>query len=240
MRHQIIAQNFSKAAKSYDNYAIFQQHMAQKLVDNIHYPPSTILDIGCGTGYVSWLLRKKFPNCQNILIDISAEMLKYAQKNLDAQAYYICCSADDILQITDICKKHNVSLIVSNLCIQWIPNGLDIINTYQKLAPTFLTTLLKPSFHEWYQSIQIMRPKFVPPIHFFDHNDIQTQEDYKISYPSAREFLKAQNFLGTLTHHNPPLSITELRKACQIFEEKYNSTITYAPGMILNDPPSHA
>lgn len=57
-----IARHFSRHAHDYDNLAVMQKDIADRLLKLI--PDGdylTILDIGCGTGYMCRQLRKRFP-----------------------------------------------------------------------------------------------------------------------------------------------------------------------------------
>lgn len=50
-------------------------------VDNLPTKPKTILDVGCGTGYFSFILSKKFPEAEIIGIDISNIALKLGKQS---------------------------------------------------------------------------------------------------------------------------------------------------------------
>lgn len=230
-----IEKNFSKAAKSYDDYAVFQYDTAQKIADYISFQPKNILDIGCGTGILSKLLKDKFPNSHLILLDISEDMLLQAKLKMgNDNITYIQQNADNVHIIKKLCMRYDVDLIVSNLCFQWLPNACDLITEYQNLAPCIFSVLEKGSFDEWYQSVQSVEPDFKPPIYHSDYPNMIMLPEYKLSYPSARAFLKAQKYLGTLSHTGTYLAVPELRAICKIFEEKYHAQITYYPSMCVN------
>ena len=92
-----IIRDFSKAAKTYDNYAILQRMVADKLFDRAtsicSIKDSPILDIGAGTGYFHELLRKNKIYTPLVQMDISYEMCKTAAKYASPPEYgatYTC------------------------------------------------------------------------------------------------------------------------------------------------------
>ncbi len=62
---------FSRAVKTYDEWAIPQRESAKILVEFVK-PFGEVLDLGCGTGFVSQHLK----DCRVVGLDISKEMVK--------------------------------------------------------------------------------------------------------------------------------------------------------------------
>ena len=67
MRTSNIQARFNQAACRYDGLALAQQHAAERLIDRLiskhhHFQAQHILDLGCGTGFVTQALQKYFPN----------------------------------------------------------------------------------------------------------------------------------------------------------------------------------
>ncbi|MGP1953724.1 MAG: methyltransferase domain-containing protein, partial [Arsenophonus sp. NC-QC1-MAG3] len=115
MNKQAIAHAFGRAAKNYDNIALFQQQSGQHLFDSLSVMSGdTVLDAGCGTGYFSeqWQLAGK----QVIALDLSASMLAIAKQKQAAMSYI---QADmEYLPLAD----ENIDLCFSHLAIQWCSN----------------------------------------------------------------------------------------------------------------------
>jgi len=76
-RKKIIANNFGSTVSTYEAYAKVQNQVAKKLCDliQIDSSPKNILEIGCGTGFLTEKILKKFPNSDITAIDISEEIL---------------------------------------------------------------------------------------------------------------------------------------------------------------------
>lgn len=75
---------FDNAAKSYDNAAILQEEVSNRLFERLQYmrhQPETIVDLGCGTGRVVPGLQKAYPRARVHAVDIARQMLLKAGSN---------------------------------------------------------------------------------------------------------------------------------------------------------------
>jgi len=81
---QSVKKFFNRAAKSYDNAAILQEEVRNRLLERLRYMrhrPETIIDIGCGTGKAVRGLQKAYPQARVHAADIAAQMLLQARAN---------------------------------------------------------------------------------------------------------------------------------------------------------------
>jgi len=82
----IIKENFSKHAREYDQYSKVQNFCASKLINEIGCKQChNILDLGCGTGNYTKLLRDKFPKSLIKAVDISRAMVEVSKEKLSNQ-----------------------------------------------------------------------------------------------------------------------------------------------------------
>ena len=114
-----IANNFSKGVSNYLSYSQVQKQCAEKVLkiaENHNYslPKGSILEIGCGTGFVTQGLIKQFPNHFLDIIDISEKMLNYCANNLQIPE-----AQKEFIQFRKIVM---LLLLVALLC-----NGLKIL-----------------------------------------------------------------------------------------------------------------
>lgn len=120
MDKQIIARNFSRYARAYDKYADIQKRAASELLGLMREGGfRRILEIGCGTGNYTLLLREKFENASLKAIDISGKMIDVASEKLkDKNIEFIVADAET----ADI--RGDFDCVTSNASFQWF-NDLD-------------------------------------------------------------------------------------------------------------------
>ena len=91
-RKNRIAAAFSAQARAYDSVGAVQRAVAGRLAARIAARvsgPRNILEIGCGTGFLSAELAGYFPTADLCLTDIAPAMLACAQARLGARADYL-------------------------------------------------------------------------------------------------------------------------------------------------------
>lgn len=111
-----VTKHFSKAAKEYDEYANVQKEMAFFLKDILEKESAyEILEIGCGTGYLTKILADKFPDAHILATDISPDMIQSAKYKLSNYKNITYAILDGEKIPTD--KKYD--LIISNAAFQW-------------------------------------------------------------------------------------------------------------------------
>ena len=96
------------------------------------FAPNSILDLGCGPGNSTKVLKDKFPNVKIIGADNSDEMLKKARELYSNIEFINLDVNNDLHKVNE-----KFDIVFSNACIQWLPN-------HNELLPK-LMTLLKPN-----------------------------------------------------------------------------------------------
>ena len=76
-----------------------------------------ILDLGCGTGNSTKILKDRYPNARVIGADNSDEMLAKAKKTHPDIEFIHLDVGGDLSEV-----KEKFDIVFSNACIQWIPN----------------------------------------------------------------------------------------------------------------------
>ena len=116
---------FDKAARAYDEAAVLQREVGDRLLERLDYmriTPEYILDLGAGTGYCSRGLATKFPKAQIVAVDISSSMLCYAKKSLPLLRKF---KRRDQFVVADANRlafaDNSMDVIFSNLTLQWCP-----------------------------------------------------------------------------------------------------------------------
>jgi malonyl-CoA O-methyltransferase len=159
-----ITQRFSKAASTYDTVAFVQHACAQRLVAALraHSPspwaPSSILDVGTGTGYVVDNLHPLFPQATYTLNDIAPAMLDYCQNKFTDHGFQYCLGDIETMSIS------YCDLIVSNFALQWVSDLPCVLKKlYDHSHVLAYTCILEETFSKWYDALEsygISRPYY--------------------------------------------------------------------------------
>ncbi|MFH0926223.1 MAG: methyltransferase domain-containing protein [bacterium] len=126
----MVKNRFFKVAAYYDQYAEIQQLIARQLANDFPYNKKikNILEIGCGTGNYTKLLRIGFPNAKIKSIDISGYMIEVARGKLrDKGIDFIV--ADGELITWDIF----FDFITSNATLQWFEDLEGSLLSYSRM-----------------------------------------------------------------------------------------------------------
>lgn len=152
LRKARIAQAFTAQAEAYDEAAALQRlaacRLAERIRKSVAEPPGRILEIGCGTGFLSAQLAELFPASRLLLTDISAAMLDLCKSSTAGRHCYQVLDGEWPGAMTG-----RFDLIVSSLAFQWfsdLPGGLERLS--RLLAPggrLMFATLGRQTFTEW-------------------------------------------------------------------------------------------
>jgi malonyl-CoA O-methyltransferase len=119
--HPAARRSFDRAAGSYDQHAVLQSEVAERLLERLDYfqlGPQRLLDVGCGTGRVSLALAQRFPTASVMAMDWSPAMLRQARTRQAAapegQLQALCAN----MQALPLAAA-SVDLVFSNLAMQW-------------------------------------------------------------------------------------------------------------------------
>jgi malonyl-CoA O-methyltransferase len=118
MDKRLITRNFSRHADLYDQFAQVQKRSAEDLANEFALTSSrSILEIGCGTGLYTHILRQSFPNAKILAVDIAEPMVHLARQNCPDKNISFAVADADHLPTAD-----RFDLVTSAACFQWIGN----------------------------------------------------------------------------------------------------------------------
>lgn len=152
-----VAESFTRASDSYHEKAEIQKKVAQGLVASLLpwkqiIPDGPILEVGCGTGFLTELLLREFPERDIIATDVSEGMLNYTRDRFEGHTNLSVrkLNADKPAE-----EEPEYSLVISNFAAQWFNDtALGLENISGLLKPGGLLLCSFPgnhSFEEWYQ-----------------------------------------------------------------------------------------
>lgn len=142
---RLLSRRFGGAAGRYAAVAALQREVETRLlegVDRLAQAPAVVLDVGCGPGRATGVLRKRFGRAQVIALDIAMPMLRQARRQGSWWHPVSAVRADAAaLPLAD----GSVDLLFSSLCLQWLddvpaalaefrrvlrPGGLMLVATF--------------------------------------------------------------------------------------------------------------
>ena len=120
-----IEKQFNLIAAEYDGnrkkfipcFDDFYQNTTKFIASNI-VKPKRILDLGAGTGLLSYFWYQQYPATEYILVDIADEMLNVARRRFSGINNVSC----QILDYTDEFPKGNFDTIISALSVHHLEN----------------------------------------------------------------------------------------------------------------------
>lgn len=247
-KSHIVEKNFSRDPDYYHLYADTQLYAADKLAaliaEQVKSPVKSILEIGCGTGFLTEKVMARFPAGKFQITDISPTMLKFCESQTRAlrEKHQIAAEFAEN-DISNCCPNGQYDLIVSSLAFQWVPNLEQTVKQLQsQLTPggqLMFTTLSDGTF-------AAVKETFTGAKIFFPGPDLLTAEQIQSAcnsfasveisnetrteeFSSMLEFLRHIQGTGAGNATGTPLQTAELKKILKrsdIIHADYN--ITYA------------
>lgn len=107
-----VAQSFDNAAAQYDTHALLQQQVLARIAELLPHPEAgqTILDAGCGTGYLTQFFPADIYTLHGV--DIAPAMVAASRaKGIHAQQADVTSLPYD---------SNSFDNVVSSLCLQWV------------------------------------------------------------------------------------------------------------------------
>jgi malonyl-CoA O-methyltransferase len=149
-----VRRSFDAAATTYDEHAFLQREIGDRLLERLDYikqSPARILDIGCGTGYVTRKMRERYADSKIIGIDLAPQMARAAAQQMpqtpllarilgQAPSNAFISADAEALPF----QAETIDFAISNLTLQWCdpervakevmrvlrPNGLFMFTTF--------------------------------------------------------------------------------------------------------------
>jgi malonyl-CoA O-methyltransferase len=230
-------------AKAYQQKAVVQRQVAGRLAKRLRgfvlVDQPRILEIGCGTGFLSQHLIDIWPGARLVCTDIAPEMVARCQAQLGGERVNF-----QVMDGENIPGDEKFDLIVASLVFQWF---LDPLGNLQKLVKRLnpggrlvFVTLGPETFVEWRQFCSSYQ--LACGLHDYPSGDDwqqgwpnsgvgQVVEEYIVEeHPSPQFFLKGLKEIGTALSpdSHKPVSAFDMRRALRSYAEENNDfSITY-------------
>ena len=126
-----VKQSFALAAKSYDGLAGLQRSVGFDFINKLDlerwHKNQQIVDIGCGTGFITQQLQLKNAAQDIVAVDIAFSMLQVTKEKL-GNITCLCADAEFLPLLSG-----SVNHIVSNLALQWCQNLESVFNGFHRV-----------------------------------------------------------------------------------------------------------
>jgi len=231
--------NFSQNALTYDQYAVVQKEMARELLLKIISTGKyfrNILEIGCGTGFLTELLAKEYPLAQITATDIAPEMIIVAREKLElfSNINYFVADGENLM-LDNVFFAPPFDLIVSSAVFQWFTDYETAFTQYHTYLESggnlIFSTFGAGTFKELYSclkdgqkgkaSCKIGDPKMPNKKEVFIENKhlqkvmlnsgfqfVGVEEVTKMEYfSSSRYFFRALKRIGANNHLTEELAV---------------------------------
>jgi malonyl-CoA O-methyltransferase len=220
MTHPIVARAFDKAASSYDAAAHAQAEVAKTLVASADFAqPRSILDIGCGTGFVLAEAAARWPEAKLTGLDIAPAMLSEAKRKIPRLA---TLRAD--ASTCDLTERFD--LILSSMTLHWFPHPEETLRRWQNwLTPQGVLCVAVPvagslgAWRELCEGASVGHGLWAfPPADFANGlTRDRALRQHIMTYGSVLEFLRDLKRLGGSTprEDHRPICPALLRKLFQ-------------------------
>ncbi len=228
----LVRDRFSKNLKNYNENAKIQKHMAEKLVSLIkNKNPRKILELGCGTGFLTNLVNQNLSFEEYIAIDIVESCNVYINE-ISPKIEFLAKDIEDYIEL----NSEKFDLIISNASLQWVENFERVIKTLEnKLNPNgelIFSTFGNENFREIYHILGTSLRYFSnTELHNIFPNAEIEPEIHIMAFDSPKDVLKHLQLTGVNAIENTSWTKKDLTK----FENGYKNicskkmTLTYNP-----------
>lgn len=205
---QALRRAFDRAARTYDEHAVLQREVADRLIERLDYikcDPRVILDLGSGTGYCSRVLAARYKKSRVIGMDLAEGMARYAagRRGWFSRENYAAADAEQ-LPLAD----NSVDMVLSSLTFQWCDLGRVFAECRRVLRPGGL--LMFTSFGP--TTLQELRAAWAAvdgSVHVHDFQDLRVVGDALVEARLALPVMDTETI--TLTYGDVPGVLRDLK-----------------------------
>ena len=249
-----VALSFAAASPNYEDAAGFQRLVANRLAEKIARAAlprrPRILEIGCGTGFLTRSLSRRLPGARWLVTDLAAPMVARCRESAGAPPG----ASFAVMDGERPAVGGGFDLICASLVLTWFEDpaaALGALGT--RLKPGGLlafSTLSEGTFREWldaYQAFGLSPPS--PPFPSLREMadwwrgmgavDTLEEEETALAYPSAHAFASHLKTIGAQTPApgSPPLPNTDLLKVLRRLPDPVTITYRVAYGLFRKESP---
>ena len=237
---QLIADNFSKSSSEYESVALCQNYAAGRfagmIADRVENKESElrILEVGCGTGFLTKTLIGLFPHATITVCDISMKMLETCKHNTSTVRQQHKTNIEFVqCDISNEPINGEYDLVVSGLVFQWLEKDLKhvISKISKQLLPggnLMFSTLVTGTFKRLRSAFDKCGVSFPGPslfereelVELLDESSEVQFEIYKDHYPTVLAFLAQLRSTGAVNATGKSVGPSSLRRVMRQYSEQ--------------------
>ena len=230
-RNQIVAETFAAHVGEYERSARLQAQSAEKLAGHLpELDDAKILEIGCGTGFLTQHLLERYPDADFLITDLAPEMVAECRMKIEAANERSCRFA--VMDGEAPESKAGFDLIALSMTLQWFTDPLEGLQRLKGLLKPgghlLFATIGPASFTEWSNALDScgLRHGLIPMPQL---PAVVEQETRIVDYGSGIAFLKALRAIGATTPRPgyKPLAPGMLRAALRWLEQEQDSRVSW-------------
>ena len=212
----LVRSSFEKAAPGYDEAAVLQREIGQRLLERLEYikfQPQRILDVGAGTGDCSYQLSDYYKKSEVLILDFATSMLQQARQKrswrqrFSSRFKFVTGDANQ-LPLAD----NSVDMLFSNLALQWCSDLEKVFAEFRRvlkpdgmlLFSTFGPDTLKELKLCWQQVDDYMHINEFVDLHDIGDamlkcgfsNPVMDMEMITVTYPDVKSIMRDLKKIG--------------------------------------------
>lgn len=155
---QRVVECFGRSVVNYQQQATLQRSCAGKLLNllgegQFSLAPGTVLEFGCGTGFITEQLVQRLPDRSLHITDLSPEMVNFCRQRIEPLAVGRSLAFELLDGEAIGSLEESFALIVSGFTVQWFKDPITSLQSLlEQLKPNGVLLLSFPgdgSFAEW-------------------------------------------------------------------------------------------
>lgn len=239
-----VAENFGRSVSDYHKQAEVQKEVADRLIASLEpwrdiLPPGPILEVGCGTGFVTQGLVDLYPKREKIITDLSEQMVDFCKERFKSaeNISFHSLNAEELEA-----DESTYAMTVCGFAAQWFKDpALTLGRMIEATQPGGLLLASFPgneSFPEWKKHCRDLGIPFTGnalpdteemvvkmstgPVQVDYYEDTITQ-----SFPSAADFFRHLKTIGAATHKSGrSLNASEMKMLINHWNSQGEGNIT--------------
>lgn len=228
---ELVHDRFAKNLNNYNENAKIQKRMAERLLTFVkNRSPKKVLEIGCGTGFLTKQINESLEFESFMALDIVEECEEYI-KQINPLILFTPADIEKFLNE----NNETFDLIISNASLQWVENFEGVINSLKnRLNPNgelVFSTFGNENFREIYHVIGTTLNYFsYPELTKMFPNSIIEPEIHIMAFENPKEVLKHLQLTGVNGVENQRWTKKDLTK----FENGYKNLCNRRPTLTYN------